>query len=383
MHTRFGKLAFLLCVLAGSAPAAAQTAECDNPGALGIGRTVEIDTSSGGIYGSLSPHASKTSLLGKKEVVLTFDDGPMPWITRSILDTLDKHCTKATFFAVGRMAVAYPATVRDVISRGHTLGTHTFSHPFNMPRLKAEKAELEIENGFAAVAAAAGAPIAPFFRFPGLSDSAGLISYLGSRSMAAFTVDVVSNDSYIHSPGELARRTVAAIEARQGGIVLFHDIKSATAKALPGILAKLKDRGYTVVHFVAKAPAEPKLGLLADYAQRIEKDVASKGPAVKMPFYGNAGPVKKPAKGAEDAQPQDAAGTAEASSLPQFMRGGLDLSQKTNEEHPAATAFPGGVPDSVTPSGIIQGAKGAIWDTVESWNSEILAPHEHIAPSPR
>lgn len=340
--------------------AQAQATACDHAGALGVARTVEIDTSTGGVHGALSSHATKDSLLGKKEVVLTFDDGPMPWITRSILDTLDKECTKATFFSVGRMAVAYPETVREVIARGHTLGTHTYSHPFNMPRMKAEKAQAEIENGFAAVAAAAGAPIAPFFRFPGLSDSAALISYLGSRGMAAFTVDVVSNDSYIHSPAELTRRTVAAVEARQGGIVLFHDIKGATAKALPGILAKLKDRGYSVVHFVAKAPAEPKLDLLAGYAQKIEKAVASKNPAAKVPFYGSAGPVAKAAAGDEETQDQ-ADGTAP---MPAFIRGGLDLSQKPSDEHPAVTAFPGGIPmRGDEPTGYLQGTKGAIWDS--------------------
>ena len=67
--------------------------------------------------------------------MLTFDDGPMPWITTSILDTLDQHCTKATFFSVGRMAIAYPETTRAIMLRGHTLGTHTWSHPLNIARL--------------------------------------------------------------------------------------------------------------------------------------------------------------------------------------------------------------------------------------------------------
>lgn len=373
---------YALFAAAAAAPAHAQeqvhAANCDHAGALGVSRTVEIDTSTGGIFGALSPHASKESLLGKKEVVLTFDDGPMPWITRSILDTLDKECTKATFFSVGRMAIAYPGTVREVIARGHTLGTHTYSHPFNMPRMKPEKAQAEIENGFAAVAAAAGAPIAPFFRFPGLSDSAGLISFLGSRGIAAFTVDVVSNDSYIHSPAELTRRTVAAVEARQGGIVLFHDIKSATAKALPGILAKLKDRGYTVVHFVARAPAEPKLDLLAGYAQKIEKALARKTPETKLPFYGSAGPIPKSAPEIEGPHEQ-AEGTAP---MPAIIRGGLDLSQKPNEEHPSVSAFPGGIPmHGDEPAGYLHGAKGAIWDPNQGWPAITSTPKANEKPA--
>lgn len=381
-HVQLAAACALLC----AAPARAETDTCDHAGALGVARTIEIDTSAGGVYGALSTHASKTSLLGKKEVVLTFDDGPMPWITRSILETLDKECTKATFFSVGRMAVAYPDVVREVMARGHTLGTHTYSHPFNMPRMKAEKAQGEIENGFAAVAAAAGQPIAPFFRFPGLSDSSALISYLGSRGMAAFTVDVVSNDSYIHSVPELTRRTVAAVEAHKGGIVLFHDIKGTTAKALPGILAKLKDLGYSIVHLTAKTPAEPKVELLASYARRIEKAVAAKNPGAKLPFYGSAGPAAKaaPSGATADENTQAAADKDGGAPMPAFIRGGLDLSQKPNGEHPSVTAFPGGMPPrGDEPAGFLQGAKGAIWDSLHGWSPDVLDSTPQTKPDPR
>ncbi|MEQ1719078.1 MAG: polysaccharide deacetylase family protein [Hyphomicrobium sp.] len=241
---------------------------------------------------SARPHVP--SVLKSKEVVLTFDDGPMPWVTRSILDTLDQFCAKATFFSVGRMALAYPATLRDVMARGHTLGTHTFSHPFRLPRMAPSLAHNEIERGFAAVAAAAGTPIAPFFRFTGLSDSAALIAYLESRQIAAFTVDIVTNDSYIHDPAELTKRTLAAVEARGGGIILFHDIKTTTAKALPGILQGLAARGYRIAHFVSKAPAAPRPELLAEYAPRVASISNAEGKATTLlPFYGARGPAKE------------------------------------------------------------------------------------------
>ncbi len=70
--------------------------------------------------------------------------------------------------------------------------------------------------------------------------------YLQQRGIAAFTVDAVTNDSYISSPGRLIDRTLAEIERSNGGIVLFHDIKRATAKALPVILKELKARGYSM-----------------------------------------------------------------------------------------------------------------------------------------
>ena len=171
-----------IVIWAGVAPAA--SAPCAAPGqALGVERVVEIDTTAGPIYGAFTKFSRETSFLGPKEVVLTFDDGPAPAITRSVLATLDTFCTKATFFNVGRMAIAYPSMVKDVLARGHTVGAHTWSHPMALGRLKTEAARDEIERGFAAIALAAGQPIAPFFRFPGLGDNQALLTYLQSRGI--------------------------------------------------------------------------------------------------------------------------------------------------------------------------------------------------------
>ena len=236
----------------------AQVSQCAAPDqGLGVGRVVDIDTTGGPIYGGMTKFSRQDSFLGAKEVVLTFDDGPSPANTRSVLDTLDTFCTKATFFSVGKMAVAYPSTLREVLARGHTVGSHTWSHPMHLRKMKPEAAREEIERGFAAVAAAAGQPIAPFFRFPGLADNQQLLSYLQSRGIGTFTVDVVSNDSFISSPERLIKTTLERVEQHQGGIILFHDLKPQTAKALPVILGELKARGYKVVHLRSRHGFEP------------------------------------------------------------------------------------------------------------------------------
>ncbi len=271
--------------------------------ALGVSRIVEIDTATGPLFGDISVLKREETFLAPREVVLTFDDGPMPWITKSILDTLDRYCTKATFFSVGRMAIAYPKSVKDVLARGHTLGGHTWSHPLNLKRLSLARATDQIERGFSAIAMAAGQPIAPFFRFPGLSDSDPMMAHLQARGIAAFTVDVVSNDSYIGSADRLASYTLAQVDKRQGGIMLFHDIKSATAKALPTILAGLKSRGYRVVHMRAKAPLKPLDTYDADLAPLLAKAqpaataeagaVTGDEPASHLiPFFGEAAVLK-------------------------------------------------------------------------------------------
>lgn len=136
----------LLALAAAHTPVSAEPAgTCDETGrGIGISRTIEIDASTGALFGSVTKQVREASFLKQKEVVLTFDDGPMPWVTKSILDTLDTFCTKATFFSVGRMALAYPATVREIVARGHTLGSHTFSHPYHLPSMKPAAAVAEV-----------------------------------------------------------------------------------------------------------------------------------------------------------------------------------------------------------------------------------------------
>jgi len=273
--------AALVALVVSASPTAAIA--CDNPDkALGVARVVEIDTSGGPIFGSMTKREKEESFLAEGEVVLTFDDGPVPWVTKPILDTLDRFCTKATFFSVGEMALSYPAMVKEVLARGHTVGTHTWSHPNNLRRLSADKARDEIERGFAAVALAASGDIAPFFRFPGLNDSDELLAYLQSRSIASFTVDVISNDSFIGSPQRIADRTLKQAAARGGGILLFHDLKRPTAKALPAILAGLKAKGFKVVHLRAKTPVVP----LATLDAELQPILAKARSRDVMPFYG-------------------------------------------------------------------------------------------------
>ena len=286
MHIKIVTLSLALLALTGADVALASS--CAHPEtALGVSRVVEIDTSGGPMFGSATKREKEHDLLAEDEVVLTFDDGPVPWVTTPILDTLDQFCTKATFFAVGEMALAHPAAMKDVIARGHTVGTHTWSHPNNLKRLSPENAQDQIERGFAAVALGAGTGIAPFFRFPGLNDSDELLTYLQSRGIASFTVDVISNDSFTGSPQRIAERTLKLVTARRGGILLFHDLKRPTAKALPAILAGLKEKGFKVVHLRAKTNVVPLATLDAELQPLLAKAPAS----ALVPVYG---PIPQP-----------------------------------------------------------------------------------------
>ena len=148
--------------------AAAHASECDNPDALGVSRVLEIDPTVQPKIGTMSYHDSLP--LNDHEIVITFDDGPLPPHTEKVLETLAAQCVKATYFMVGSMAAAYPELVRKVAAAGHTIGTHSWNHPLSFHRMPLPKAEEQIERGIAAVQAALGDgyKVAPFFRYPGL-----------------------------------------------------------------------------------------------------------------------------------------------------------------------------------------------------------------------
>jgi peptidoglycan/xylan/chitin deacetylase (PgdA/CDA1 family) len=245
--------ASLVLYLASFGPAASQApaGACANPNALGVARTVEIDTTGGPGFGF--EQYKMHDFLVLREVVLTFDDGPWPANTRAVLDALAQHCVKATFFPVGKHAIWHPEIMKEVAAGGHTIGGHTWSHA-NLGKAKGDKATEEIEKGFSAVKLALGAAPSPFFRFPFLQDPKDQLAYLGTRNIAVFSHDLDSFDFKMRKPEDVVKSVMTKLEKKGKGIILMHDFQQATAKAVPSLLAELKAKGYRVVHMKAKAP---------------------------------------------------------------------------------------------------------------------------------
>src|SRR6476620_334433 len=98
----------------------------------------------------------ETLPLADHEVMLTFDDGPLPKYSNQILEILASQCVKATFFTVGRMARSAPEGVRKLRAAGHSIGTHTQNHPSGMKQMPIERARQEIDEGIASGTAALG-----------------------------------------------------------------------------------------------------------------------------------------------------------------------------------------------------------------------------------
>ncbi|MFO1170009.1 MAG: polysaccharide deacetylase family protein [Hyphomicrobiaceae bacterium] len=261
---------------AGAATARPIDAYCSLPEALGVSRFQSIDTTGGPRFG-LQFQPEGTSFLAPGEVVLTFDDGPYAPTTGAILDTLDRFCTKATFFAVGRLALSQQETLKSLVSRGHTLGGHTWAHA-NLSALGVDRRAVEVEKGFSALSEIVGPHVAPFFRFPYLTHPEAELERLSKRNVAVFAIDIDSTDSHgQHVSGErIVSQTLKQLEMRGKGIILLHDLKSNTAKALPALLQALKEKGYRIVHIVPAAPFEPNAAFSAEVAEKVIEKAQTK-----------------------------------------------------------------------------------------------------------
>ncbi len=236
--------------------AAAQAAECPNPDAIGTSRTIVVDPTEHPQIGSMQ--YAESLPLQDHEVVLTFDDGPLPPHTTRVLETLASECVKATFFLVGRMAHTFPNTVRQIHEAGHTIGTHSESHPLKFHKMSVDRAAQEINQGIASVTAALGEPPAPFFRIPGLLRADGVEHYLASEHLMVWSIDFPADDWLRISSAEVLRRALQRIEAHHRGVLLLHDIHERTVEALPVLLKELKRRGYHIVHVVPATANQPK-----------------------------------------------------------------------------------------------------------------------------
>jgi peptidoglycan/xylan/chitin deacetylase (PgdA/CDA1 family) len=225
------------------------------PDALGVSRTVEIDTTDGPGFGF--EHFKQHDFLQPGEVVLTFDDGPWPHNTPAVLAALAANCTRAVFFPIGEHSMWAPEILRQVAAAGHTIGSHTWSHKDlakNPYARDIEQAKQEIEMGVSAVHAAVAGPISPFFRFPALQHPPELLSYLAERNIASFSTDIDSFDFKMRKPQQVIDSVMRKLQKHGKGIILMHDFQHATAEALPELLRQLKAAGYKVVHVVPRSP---------------------------------------------------------------------------------------------------------------------------------
>jgi peptidoglycan/xylan/chitin deacetylase (PgdA/CDA1 family) len=176
-------------------------------------------------------------------VYLTFDDGPSPDWTPQILQLLARYRAQATFFVLGRSAVAYPELVRRVYAAGHGIGNHTWSHP-RLTGLSSERLAAEVGATSAAIQRITGAPVR-CLRPPYASVDAASAHRVRALGLRLVLLDIDTNDWRRPGVGAIAGRVLGWVGS--GDVVLLHDgggNRSQTLAALEQVLASLSGRGF-------------------------------------------------------------------------------------------------------------------------------------------
>lgn len=187
-----------------------------------------------------------------KQVIFTFDDGPEPTNTRSILRTLNEAGVKAHFFELGQRVSESPETAQLVASQGHSIGNHSWNHP-NMRTLSFLDGAEQIKRTQSILYKVLGT-FDPFFRFPFGNRTVELDKMLAENKMADFywTVDsndwrMVNVDGSVRTNLQVVNDTIQQLDRKGRGIILMHDIHRRSAELLPELLRLISQRGYTSV----------------------------------------------------------------------------------------------------------------------------------------
>lgn len=181
----------------------------------------------------------------KKELYLTFDDGPVPGPTEFVLEILTKFSVKATFFCIGDNVHKYPDVFRSVVNQGHVIGNHTFNHVKGWNTALAEyvgnvkRCETEFLNS--------NVKLSPskFFRPPYGRITRSQISALPDYKIVMW--DVLTNDYDRTKSGETCLKNSVRV-TRPGSIIVFHDSLKAERNmryALPRYIDYFINQGYT------------------------------------------------------------------------------------------------------------------------------------------
>ena len=182
------------------------------------------------------------------KIALTFDDGPDPRITPLILDTLNEHHMKATFFVMGGQVEENPGLLRRIVDEGHTIGNHTYDHA-DMSYLSPEQMRLELQSTQRAVDKALGyhhqmTLMRPPYGEPYFEGSGALPVFrrvIRQQQLFPVTWTIDPQDYLLAGyPEGIVRNVISQDETgrRQDRdeVILMHDIHLQDAQALPGII---------------------------------------------------------------------------------------------------------------------------------------------------
>lgn len=200
----------------------------------------------------------------RREVSITFDDGPDPEITPLVLDLLDQYGAKASFFCIANKVSAYPELAREIIKRGHSLENHTNSHPYAFALFGPGGIQREINSAQAAIFAVTG--VAPrFFRAPMGFRPPFLAPVAMRTGLCCTTWTRRGYDTFARHPKPVLQRLLRGLDA--GDILLLHDGRpnrpnkntQVILEALPNLLKHLQTLNLKSVSLTTACNHAPEL----------------------------------------------------------------------------------------------------------------------------
>ena len=176
---------------------------------------------------------------GARYIALTFDDGPSGRFTRRLLEGLEDRGVKATFLLCGYRIEDYPKEAARIAAEGHEIGLHGFSHdPMNT--MSTSKVAAEIRKTAALLPESAA-----FLRPPGGKYNEATIAAAKEAGLAILSWSLDPKDWACDDAAAITARVVE--KAKDGDVVLLHDMSDSSVTAALRIIDRLKERGFRLV----------------------------------------------------------------------------------------------------------------------------------------
>lgn len=188
-------------------------------------------------YHLTSLHANKTS--EKNEIALTFDDGPNPEYTPQVLDLLGQHKAKATFFCIGQHIEKHPELFKRIISEGHSVGNHTYSHSKSFGFFSTKKVTDELNRTIALVKNRTGKQMNLYRPAFGVTNPM-IEKAVNQLNIISIGWSVRSLDTTARSETIILDRITSKIS--KGDVVLLHDTSQKTINVLERLLLFLEEK---------------------------------------------------------------------------------------------------------------------------------------------
>lgn len=176
-------------------------------------------------------------------IALTFDDGPHP-MTLPVLELLENHGVKATFFCIGRQIEKYPHIFQKIIDNGHTVGNHSYSHSNNFGFFSSKRVQKELDKTDALIEKHTGKK-PTFFRPPFGVTNLHIKKALHKTKHHTIGWNVRSLDTAIESEAKILKRIKSSL--KPGSIILLHDTSQKTVNVLEQLLIYIKEENFETV----------------------------------------------------------------------------------------------------------------------------------------